>query len=223
MQVLKGKNKIIFFLLLFLSLTTYEFNKEKSFFLFKIKYVQFINNYHLEENIKYKIINYLENKSLLNVNDKKISYFLNKSQWVENFKVKKNYPNKIILHINEFKPIAVFQKREKLYFINSNYEITNKIVKKQNNLKKIQISGLYQKEIFKNKFSEIKKYEIYNNIKSINILNLNRLDIYLKNNTNIKLGDYDIGLQMITLTKIMKKYKNLISIDLRNKGRVVIK
>ena len=113
MQVLKGKNKIIFFLFIFLSLTTYEFNPEKSFPLFKIKHVQFINNNHLEENIKYKIINYLENKSLINVNDKKISSFLIESQWVENFKINKNYPNKIILQINEFKPIAVFKKKKK--------------------------------------------------------------------------------------------------------------
>jgi len=28
---------------------------------------------------------------------------------------------------------------------------------------------------------------------------------------------------MMTLTKVMKKYKNLSTIDLRNKGRVVIK
>ena len=109
MQVLKGKNKIIFFLFVFLSLTTYEFNSEKSFPFFKIKYVQFINNYHLEENVKYKIISYLENKSLLNVNNKKISFFFNESQWVENFKINKNYPNKIILQIYEFKPIAVFK------------------------------------------------------------------------------------------------------------------
>ncbi len=223
MQVLKGKNKIIFFLFIFLFLTTYEFNQEKSFSLFKIKYVQFTNNHNLEENIKYKIINYLENKSLLSVNDKKISSFLIESQWVENFKISKNYPNKIILQIYEFKPIAVFKKKENLYLINSNFEITNKILEKPNNLIIIQISGLYEKEIFKKKFSEIMNFKIYNEIKSINILNLNRLDIYLKNNTNIKLGDYDINLQMITLTNVMKKFKNLSSIDLRNKGRVIIK
>ena len=223
MQVLKGKNKIIFFLFIFLSLTTYEFSSEKSFSLFKIKHVQFINNDHLEENIKYKIINYLEDKSLINVNDKKISSLLNESQWVENFKINKNYPNKIILQINEFKPIAVFKKKKKFYFINSNFEITDKIVEKPYNTANIQISGLYEKEIFKKNFSEIMKHKIYKNIKSINILNLNRLDIYLKNNTNIKLGDYDINLQMMTLAKVMKKYKNLSSIDLRNRGRVIIK
>jgi len=223
MQVLKGKNKIIFFLFIFLFLTTYEFNQEKSFSLFKIKYVQFTNNHNLEENIKYKIINYLENKSLLSVNDKKISSFLIESQWVENFKISKNYPNKIILQIYEFKPIAVFKKKENLYLINSNFEITNKILEKPNDLIIIQISGLYEKEIFKKKFSEIMNFKIYNDIKSINILNLNRLDIYLKNNTNIKLGDYDTNLQMITITNVMKKFKNLSSIDLRNKGRVIIK
>ena len=223
MQVLKGKNKIIFFLFIFLFLTTYEFNQEKSFSLFKIKYVQFTNNHNLEENIKYKIINYLENKSLLSVNDKKISSFLIESQWVENFKINKNYPNKIILQIYEFKPIAVFKKKENLYLINSNFEITNKILEKPNDLIIIQISGLYEKEIFKKKFSEIMNFKIYNDIKSINILNLNRLDIYLKNNTNIKLGDYDTNLQMITITNVMKKFKNLSSIDLRNKGRVIIK
>tara|TARA_B100000963_G_C22635751_1_gene677517 strand:+ start:4973 stop:5644 length:672 start_codon:yes stop_codon:yes gene_type:complete len=223
MQVLKGKKKIIFFLILFLFLTTYEIKNENNLPLFKIKHVQFVNNNNLEENIKDKIINYLNNKSLLNINNKKISSFLSKSQWVRNFKINRNYPNRIILQINEFKPIAVFLKNDKLYFINSNFEITNKVVTRPNSISRIQVSGLYQREIFKKKFSEIKKFEIYHNIKSINILHLNRLDIYLKNNTNVKLGDYDINLQMITLTKVVEKYKNLNSIDLRNKGRVVIK
>ena len=47
--------------------------------------------------------------------------------------------------------------------------------------------------------------------------------MYLKNNVYVKLGDYDINLQMKTLTQIMKKYQNLKTIDLRNKGRAVIK
>ena len=152
MQVLKGKNKIIFFLFIFISLTTYEFDQKKSFPLFKIKHVQFINNYNLEENIKYKIINYLENRSLINIDYEKLSSFFIESQWVENFKINKDYPNKIILQINEFKPIAVFKKQDKFYFINSNYKITNKVIEKPNNLTTIEISGLYEEEIFKKIF-----------------------------------------------------------------------
>ncbi len=94
---------------------------------------------------------------------------------------------------------------------------------KTNNLNLVQISGLYKKEFFKEKFLIIKKFNIYNDFRSIELLNLNRLDIYFKNNTYVKLGDYDIHFQMNILTKVLKKYKNLKSIDLRNKGRVIIK
>ena len=117
MQVLKGKKKIIFFIILFLFLTSYEFNNENNLPLFRIKHIQFINNDNLEDNIKDKIINHLDNKSLLNINNNKISNFLLESQWVRNFKIIKNYPNRIVLQINEFKPIAVCLILTSLSFI----------------------------------------------------------------------------------------------------------
>ena len=223
MPVLKGKKKIIFFFTLFFLLTTYEFNKSNNLPIFKIKKIQFANQTNLEENIKYKIVDYLNNQSLLNIKYKKISSELNKSQWVRNFKIKKNYPDKITIIIYEFEPLALLKKKNNLYLVNGNFDVTDKIVSKSNNFEMIQILGVYNKELIKKKFLEIKKFDIFNDIKSIEILNLNRLDIYLKNNIYIKLGDYDISYQMIALTEILKKYKNLKTIDLRNKGRVVIK
>ena len=223
MPVLKGKKKFIFFLILFFFLTTYELNTDNDFPLFKIKKIEFKYNINLEENIKYKLANYLNNKSLINLDYQKISSFLIESQWVRNFKVNKYYPNKIIIEIYELKPIALFKEKEKFYYINSNFDITNKIVTKNNNSKKILISGIYQKELLKKNFLNIAKFNIAKDIKSIKILNLNRLDVYFKNNVHVKLGDYDINSQMRTLTQIMKKYQNLNTIDLRNKGRAVIK
>ena len=223
MLVLKGKKKFIFFLIFFLFLTTYGINTNNDFPLFKIKKIEFKNNINLEENIKYKLANYLNNKSLINLDYQKISSFLIESQWVRNFKVNKYYPNKIIIEIYELKPIALFKEKEKFYYINSNFDITNKIVTKNNNSKKILISGIYQKELLKKNFLNIAKFNIAKDIKSIKILNLNRLDVYFKNNVHVKLGDYDINSQMKTLTQIMKKYQNLNTIDLRNKGRAVIK
>jgi len=223
MLVLKGKKKIIFFLTLFLLLTTYEFNKESTLPIFNIKEIEFVNNVYLEEDIKEKVINYLSNKSLINVRFKKISLYLNNSQWVKNYKINKNYPNKIIIVINEFKPIALFKKNKKLYLINGNFEITNKIIDKSSNVRMIEISGKYQKSEIQKKFLEIKKFDIFDHIKSINMLNLNRLDISLKNNTQVKLGNYDIHFQMTALSQVLKKYENLKIIDLRNKGRIIIK
>ena len=74
MPVLKGKKKILFFLISFLLLTTYDFNKEISLPLFKIQKINFINNINLEENIKDDIIVSLKNKSLLDINNKNINY-----------------------------------------------------------------------------------------------------------------------------------------------------
>ncbi|MAK12385.1 MAG: hypothetical protein CMI73_01760 [Candidatus Pelagibacter sp.] len=223
MLVLKGKKKFIFFLILFLFLTNYQFNKQSYLPLFKINKVKFINHVNLEENVKDEVINYLNNKSLLNINYKKLSLSFSKSDWIKNFKIKKKYPDKIVIQIREFVPIALYKKKQKLYLINSNFEITEKVKTKTNNLNLVQISGLYKKEFFKEKFLIIKKFNIYNDFRSIELLNLNRLDIYFKNNTYVKLGDYDIHFQMNILTKVLKKYKNLKSIDLRNKGRVIIK
>ena len=53
MQVLKGKKKLFFFIYIFI-LTTIELNPEKSFPLFKIKHVQFINNDHLRKILNIK-------------------------------------------------------------------------------------------------------------------------------------------------------------------------
>ena len=175
MPVLKGKKKFIFFLILFFFLTTYELNTDNDFPLFKIKKIEFKYNINLEENIKYKLANYLNNKSLINLDYQKISSFLIESQWVRNFKVNKYYPNKIIIEIYELKPIALFKEKEKFYYINSNFDITNKIVTKNNNSKKILISGIYQKELLKKNFLNIAKFNIAKDIKSIKILKNNCL------------------------------------------------
>ena len=84
MPVLKGKKNIIFFNF-FLLLTTYDFNKEISLPLFKIQKINFINNINLEENIKDDIIVSLKNKSLLDINNKKISTIIAKKPMGEKF------------------------------------------------------------------------------------------------------------------------------------------
>tara|TARA_B100000963_G_C22640211_1_gene679968 strand:- start:10774 stop:11445 length:672 start_codon:yes stop_codon:yes gene_type:complete len=223
MRVLKGKKKYFFFLILFLFLTSYQIDKKNIFPLFIIKKVELKNNINLEENLKNKIINYLYNKSLINVDYKEIAIFFSKSKWIESFKINKVFPDKIVIKVNEYYPIAILKKKDKFFIINSNFEITDMVVNKPKKFKVVLVLGEYKKSSFKSKFSEIKKFDISKNIRSIEILNLNRLNIYFKNNLNVKLGDYDINLQMKTLNQVIKKYKNLKLVDLRVKGRAVIK
>jgi len=73
MQVLKGKISIVFLLLLFLLFSSYQKKDDQQIFpIFKIKNIKFENNINLEENIKQQIIELLNNKSLININKKKI-------------------------------------------------------------------------------------------------------------------------------------------------------
>jgi len=60
-------------------------------------------------------------------------------------------------------------------------------------------------------------------IKIIKFYNLKRWDIYLKNNTLIKFGNYNIREQIHILESIIKKYKKFYIIDLRNEGNAIIK
>ena len=128
MPVLKGKNKIFFFIISFLFLTTYDLNEKIYPPFFKIKKIKFINNVNLEENIKNEIIVFLNNKSLLNINYKKISNIIKKSRWIKNFKINKNYPNQLTIRFEEYTPVALLKKNNKLYIINSNFEITNMVL-----------------------------------------------------------------------------------------------
>lgn len=224
MQVLKGKKKFYLYLLLFLLLSSYQFNKKNILPIFTIKSVNFINNNNLEEYIKNEIINYLKDRSLLDVQNSNISSILKESNWVKNFKINKQFPNKITLNVSEYYPIALYQnKQNELFLINNNFQLTNKIFNPSNNSDLIYISGIYEKKQFSKIYVELANSKIFKDIKLLKLLNLNRFDLYLKNNVHIKLGSYNFKKQFNILYEINKKYKEVKYIDLRNANRVIIK
>lgn len=57
----------------------------------------------------------------------------------------------------------------------------------------------------------------------MHLLNLGRLDLYLKNNIHIKMGYYDIEKQIKILEIMLSQNKNLTYIDLRNENTVIVK
>ncbi len=58
MLVLKGKTKILFFIVILFFLTTYQLNKEINLPFLKINKVELNNTSNLEESIKNKVIEY---------------------------------------------------------------------------------------------------------------------------------------------------------------------
>ena len=223
MQVLKGKVSILFLLVLFLLFSSYQKKDDQQIFpIFKIKNIKFENNINLEENIKNQIIELLKNKSLINVNKKNLVSIIENSQWVQSFIIKKHYPRSITLQIVEYKPIAIYKIKNQSFFINDNYKITEKLFNGKEDIY-IKVSGKYIDTNFKYIYSNLNNFKMLNNVATINLLNLERADLYLKNNIQVKLGRYSLEKQFKILNTIKKKYNNLQFIDLRNEDRAIIK
>lgn len=223
MQVLIGKKKFLFLIFLFFFFTTYQNNKKNDLYIFKIEKVNFIGDINFEENIKDDIIRFLIQKNLYNISINELSKFFDKSRWLKNFSVKRKYPNQIDLFIIEYKPIAVLKKKDRFFLVNEYFKLSDKNIKTNNTLDLIIVTGKYENKYFKNIYKKIVDNKIFSRIKELHLLNLGRLDLYLKNNIHIKMGYYDIEKQIKILEIMLSQNQNLTYIDLRNENTVIVK
>ncbi|RZO93170.1 MAG: FtsQ-type POTRA domain-containing protein [alpha proteobacterium HIMB114] len=223
MQVLIGKKKFLFLIFLFFFFTTYQNNKKNDLYIFKIEKVNFIGDINFEENIKDDIIRFLIQKNLYNISINELSKFFDKSRWLKNFSVKRKYPNQIDLFIIEYKPIAVLKKKDRFFLVNEDFKLSDKNIKTNNTLDLIIVTGKYENKYFKNIYKKIVDNKIFSRIKELHLLNLGRLDLYLKNNIHIKMGYYDIEKQIKILEIMLSQNQNLTYIDLRNENTVIVK
>ena len=223
MQVLIGKKKFLFLIFLFFFFTTYQNNKKNDLYIFKIEKVNFIGDINFEENIKDDIIRFLIQKNLYNISINELSKFFDKSRWLKNFSVKRKYPNQIDLFIIEYKPIAVLKKKDRFFLVNEDFKLSDKNIKTNNTLDLIIVTGKYENKYFKNIYKKIVDNKIFSRIKELHLLNLGRLDLYLKSNIHIKMGYYDIEKQIKILEIMLSQNQNLTYIDLRNENTVIVK
>lgn len=223
MQVLIGKRKFLFLFFIFFFFTTYQNNKKNNLYIFKIEKINFIGDINFEENIKDDIVRFLIQKNLYNISINELSKFFDKSQWLKKFSIKRKYPNQIDLFIIEYKPIAVLKQKDRFFLINEDFKLSKKVIKTNNKLDLIVITGKYENKYFKNIYNKIVDNKIFSLIKELHLLNLGRLDIYLKNNIHVKMGYYDIEKQIKILEIMLSQNQNLTYIDLRNENAVIVK
>ena len=219
MQVLKGKFFYFFIFLIFFFFTSYQFKINNPLFLPKVKSVSFIGSNNFEENIKDDVVNFLTKKNLFYLENSNLSNLLKKSKWLKSYQIKKKYPSHVDIILKEHKPIAILDNN---FLINDNYEVTDKIDIK-NKLNLIYIKGEFNNDKFKKVYIVLKNKKIFSKIIEIHFLNLGRLDLYLNNNTLVKMSSNNIEKQVSLLDVILSKKKNIRNIDLRNKDIAIIK
>lgn len=217
-----NKYKWLLLLLFLFLLTTFNFNNSNFLNLFfKIKNVEYVKTYYVEESIKSEVIDFLINKNLFLINKKKIKDLFSKSIWVERIEIKKKFPNQLNILITEYLPIAYFVKNNQMYIINNNFK-SSAILNNINTVNLLKIENTDKEIDYKLFLQELKKHaDLYTSLKEVRFIYKDRWDLKLNSGTLIKLGTYSLD-EQINNIKIISKKNNLKLIDLRTKDRVII-
>ncbi len=211
------KKKIIFYLFLFLFLSTiFNFkiiNSVKN--LFKIKKIEINNQFYLKE------FDNLFDENIFNIKKDDILNKILKLPILENFQINKIYPNKISVIVKETKPIAKIYINNDLFFIGEN----KSFFKGNKNLEEILlVTGTTNKKIIISFLQNIKKSNInYSSIEKIIYFSSKRWDIVFKNKTILKLPSFNAHEKM-KIAKILfdkEEFRGKV-IDLRISNKVII-
>ncbi len=224
---MKVKRSIFLWLILFIFLTTYNFNLdryiEKS--LFPIKKIQITGiNYLNKDEINLKLKKF-KGKSIFIIREKKIKDIFKNFDFIQEVEIKKIYPDKILVNIREFEPLAYFKKNNEIYLLTD----TKKIIK---NNKLVDIKNL--PEMYGN--GGEKNFHILNKslikigfdkkiIEKFSYFQINRWDIFLNNDKIIKLPvkNYEDSLKKFLSIFREEQFENFKIFDFRIEDQLILK
>ena len=218
------KNKILFYLILFILFTTITNNNFYSIKnkLFKIDSIEI---YGLKDQDKVQIIenlSYLSGTNLLFLDHDKISYDLEKLGYLENYKIFKMYPSSLNIYADYTNLIARTFIDGNMSYLTSN----GKFISKSNlDIPAIipNVYGKFNPEDYFNLNEILKKNKFQiNEITEYFYFESNRWDIKMRNNTIIKFPSTNLD-QYIKIAKLLIKNNNEKKIiDLRVSNQVII-
>ena len=226
MLQLKNKNKIYFYILSFVFLSTivnnnFSINIDK-FFLIKNIYIDIDEEEN--KNLIKSQTNYLLNSNIFKINRNAIVKKISNLNFLEKIEIYKNYPSQIIIKAKETEIIAVTYLNQKKYFVGLNGKFISE--KKLNNIKKLPtIFGKFKIDDFisfreklnQNKvdYSKISKYYFHKN---------KRWDLYFNNSILLKLPEKNIDNALSLFKHFQKnnKIKPNTIVDLRIANRVIL-
>ena len=242
MTILENVHKKLFFLILFILITSFYFLpkinntfKETKFnFLnkilinngFIIKNIEVLGVNHLDKNDIIKIINTNNNINIFNVNIKNIYRNIMYNTWIKKASIKIIYPNTIKVFLTEKKPIAIWQNRYGNSLITKSGDIIfeKNLEKFKNNLP-IIIGQNAHKNVHSILNILSSKKDFIKNIWSLTFVNERRWDLHFNQGLTIKLPSKNVENAWQKVVYLHKKF-NILSlylteIDLRNSNQIL--
>ena len=195
---------------------------------FKIKHIQITGN---EKTKKYELREILsENLNNLIIFDKdQAKILLEDIGWIKRANIKKIYPNTLSVNIIESDPFAIFYENQNIFLIDIDGQIitSNPDLNKYNNL--IAVRGEKAEKKLNESIKEININfpGIRGKVDGLEFIDKRRWNLVLSNDLLVKLPDVDVMESLINLKKLFEDNQildsNIIEVDLRIKGRAVIK
>jgi len=219
---------LLFFMILIL-LSTFNPNGlknssfEKKVPFFAINEIKIIDNYLIsKKEIDFRLAHlYGKNIFFLGVND--LVDPLLSIDYLKKVEIKKKYPNIIIVKIEEEKPIAVFNKKGKKFFISDSSKLISYI--EDDNFSDLPNVFGDESELFLPSFLILltKKEFPVKEIKNFYFYKIGRWDLDLLNGQLIKLPYENIENSIDQLIKLLQRedFKKYKVIDLRINGKIV--
>lgn len=217
------KKQIIIALVLFILLTTINFQQETSFSKFNIKKIDLENNHLVEDKDIKRLLAPIYNQNLLFLSLHEIETGLLKNSFVESFNIKKKYPNTLKIKIYEKKPIAILLNKETKFYLSEKIDLIE--FKDIPNFKNLPYVIGDQKN-FKIFYNDLKKINFpFNQIKKYTLFKSNRWDIETTNKITIKLPtkNYTEKLENYLIIKDKNDFKKYKVFDYRIENQLILK
>ena len=222
----KNNNRIYFYIFSFIFLTTI-INLN---FLNKIKQKFLIKNINIntrEIEIKNKIFNKTNNlikENIFFLNSKKLKSNLNDLNFLEDVKIRKDYPSTITISAKQTELLAITFVNQKKFYLGQNGELID--FSQFKNIQKLPIIfGKFSVSDYLDLKKELNEQNIHSNIILKYYFHKNkRWDLYLKENIIIQLPNKNLK-GAINIFKKFKKFNNIkpnTIIDLRIPNRLVL-
>tara|TARA_B100000686_G_C16650881_1_gene895512 strand:- start:417 stop:1154 length:738 start_codon:yes stop_codon:yes gene_type:complete len=229
-QIVKYINAL-FLLLLISSIAmflVFYFNPNLLNNFFKVKDIKIIgtektNPYELKQILSSSLNN------LITFDKDRAKSLLEEVGWVKRASIKKIYPNTLSINIIESEPFAIFFNNQDIFLI----DIDGQIISPNPDINKYENLMSVRGENAENKLSEIIKEisisfpGVRNKINSLELVDKRRWNLFLSDDLLVKLPDTEISQSLKNLKQLFEDNQildsNIIEVDLRIKGRAVIK
>ena len=217
------KKRIIFVAGLLILLTTINFQQKFFFSSFNLEKIIIENNILLTEKEIKKLLIPLYNKNLLILKNEKIEKTLMQNSFIEGFSIKKKYPKTLKIKIYEKKPIAIFIKKEKKFYLSENIDLIE--FKELNNYYDLPHVYGNVKE-FKTFYNDLKKIKFpFNQLIKIQLFDSNRWDMETLDNKLIRLPskNYKESLENYIQLKNKNNFNKYKVFDYRINNQLILK